>query len=217
MKINFHKLLSDVLCWLSIAFAVAHFIWCAGVGYFDLQSLLLNVIPYGVPVFTFVLVRREFRRESPRWNKADTVFYVLLTLIYLAMILHVTVQGIIADFTNVYFNVPIIYSIPITLTDVLWLIIRMKPEPHSTVIVKILYTLPLITIVTMVVHCGVLLIIEWTRNINNNGFPQTSFPWWGMPLLFGILYLLGVVLLFALYVLYRYVQNRKEKSAIKTL
>ena len=140
MKINFYKLLSDVLFWLSIVFAVVHFIWCVCVGYFDIQGFLLNVISYGVPVFTFVLVRREFRRESPLWNKADTVFGVLLTLIYLAMILHVTVEGSIADFTNVYFNVPIIYAIPITLIDVLWLIIRTKPKPHSTVIVKILYT-----------------------------------------------------------------------------
>lgn len=198
MKKNL-KILSDIMICLSAVFAVAHFIWCMVDGRFDLQSLMLNVIPYGLPIIIFVVVRCGFQRENPRWDKSDSVFAILFSLIYLAMVLHVTFAGAISDFADIYFNVPVIYAIVIAFTGLAWGIARTKPNADTSVIFKVLYVLVILTLAAMVVHCGILFIGEWIRMRNTTSIPSSSFPWWTMPLLIALLYIVFAGVLFFVY------------------
>lgn len=211
MNTKHYKIIAEIALWLSVAAAAVHLIWYAVIagGYFDIQSLLLlNVLPYGVPILTFALVRREIRREPLRWNIADTVFGAIVLLCYFAMVINVTVEGCTGDFAGVYFNVPLLYAIPLCITGMTWLFVRMKPKADMPVIGKVLYALPLAAIAAMFVHCGILSIEALTSKA------ITSFPWWTAPFFCGIMYLIAVFLLFVLYALYYSVLKRKGNKEL---
>lgn len=194
-----YRICGEVLFWVSIAAAVIHFVWAAVVSRQGggLQGALLNVLPYGLPILTFALVRRALRRAEPCWGRADILFAALFSLCYLAMIVHVTVGGIAGDFDHVYYNMPLLYAIPLAAVGLVWAAVRIRPTAEMPVAGKILYALPFAALAAMCIHCGTLAIIEGMRGVTS------SFPWWAAPLLCSIPYLLAALALFGAYAVYR--------------
>ncbi len=202
-----NKIIPSILFWTSIIAAVAHLIWCA----FDkmsigIESIFLNVLPYGIPIFAFARARK-----GEAVSRADNVLCTLFSLSYLAMIVHVTVAGIIDNdsFTNIYLNLPLIYLFPITLFGLGWMLVHTMPRKGSRVMHKILYTVLLLVIGAMVLHCGIVAVRSIIRYAS--GPIATSFPWWASALYTFLYYVIPVLAVLLIYGLYYWFINRRKK------
>lgn len=207
-KMNFAKVTCLIMFWASIVFCIAHLVVVAcDSASVEIESMVLNVVPYGLPIALFAYANRLIRKDC--WKKTDTVFVSLFSLCYLVMAIHVTIEFAVPpfDFVAVYFNVPILYMIPLVAIAIVWAIVHMRPDKQSPKGQKVLFFLPLIAFAAMLVHCGIVCIVEACRNV------QTSFPWWTTPLIVGVCYLLGIVVLMAAYAIFYGVQKRRLQIA----
>ena len=165
-----------------------------------IESFLLNVIPYGLPILVFSLASHASGKGKPRWSKVGVIMMTLFVLSFLALSAHVTIAYFVSkqDFINTYFNVPLLYAVPLLLFAMLWLATKKAPEQkktQKTVFGKIFNGLPVVLLIAMLIHCGVVAIIDAVRLMNKP--MATSFPWWAMPLLIALAYIaaIGVALL----------------------
>ncbi len=200
--VSVKRAVNIALC-TAIAVTVAHLIWiiaysAAGRFAVDVQSMLLNILPYGIPIAAFALSLRLVARAEKMWGISDVVFFSLILLTFVAMALHVTIEGVIGDFIAVYFNVPIVYAIPLAAIGIVWLIVRARPRGDLPKVGKILYFVPIAVLAAMVVHCGILSAVALSRMTTTTGA-----SWWVIPLAFGLLYLLVAFVLFGVYALYK--------------
>lgn len=207
MKTN--KLIVNILFWLITAATLGQLIWAILYMIIYHQnaygSLPLNVIAYGLPVLLSVWACKEWKKEQPRWHMEDNVMGGLLAASFFAMVIHVTIEAFLSNMINSYFNLPLIYTIPISIFALAWWMIRIKPTAETDRIGKILFTLPPLAICAMIVHCTISIIIETTNNSMT-----TSAPWWVMPLLIGLIYLVAALLLLIPYLVYTAIQKRKN-------
>ena len=197
-----YKTLFQLLYVLAICVAFLHLIFLVisntmAVG---IESILLNVIPYGLPIFVFASAVGACREDKARWSKAGFVMMTVFVLSFLAMSAHVTIAYVISrqSFINTYFNVPLLYAVPLLLFAMLWLATKKTPEQKKvkkTIWDKIFNRLPVALLIAMIIHCVVVAIIDAVRLMNNA--LATSAPWWVMPLLIALAYIaaIGVALL----------------------
>ena len=207
-----YKICFFVLLLLSVAAALAHFVWAIADDehVYGIDGFLLNLLPYGLPILTFALVWRGLKKEQPCWCMADTVLGVLFSLSFIAMAVHVTIAGALQGMANVYFNLPVIYAVPLCLFALIWLAVRLRPQTGAVTVQKVLYALPVLPLAAMVVHCGILCVTELSRDSM-----ASSAPWWVLPLAVAMLYLCIALLLLAVYVVYCAVLRRRQKKAAK--
>lgn len=210
MRTNGYKTAAAVLFALSVAVTAAHFLWTIGdeEHALDLGGFLLNVLPYGLPILTYALAWRALRREEARWCMADTVLGILFTLSFLAMAVHVTAAGALQGMADVYFNLPVVYAIPLSLLALVWLAVRLRPQAEASVAKKVLFALPVLPLAAMAVHCGILCVTELSRESLAG-----SAPWWTLPLVFALLYLIGAALLVAVYAIYCAAARHRQHAA----
>ncbi len=205
------KTLIEAIFWFIIAATVGQLVWAILYMIIYHQnaygSLPLNIVAYGLPILLSAWACREWKKEQPRWHTEDNVLGGLLTASFVAMVIHVTVEAFLSDIINSYFNLPLIYTIPIALLGLAWWMIRMKPTADTDRLGKILFALPPLAICAMIVHCSIACIIELFREPFT-----TSFPWWTMPLLIGLIYLVATLLLLIPYLVYTAIQKRKNAN-----
>lgn len=205
------KTLIDTIFWFTIAATVGQLVWAILYMIIYHQnaygSLPLNIIAYGLPVLLSVWACREWKKEQPRWHMEDNVLGGLLAASFVAMVVHVTVEAFLSDMINSYFNLPLIYTIPISIFALAWWMIRIKPTAETDRVGKILFALPPLAICAMIVHCSIACVIELFREPSS-----TSFPWWTMPLLIGLIYLGATLLLLIPYLVYTSIQKRKSAN-----
>ena len=209
------KTISFALLLASVGVFAAHAVWyfiilllSDGSYGFNMQSFLLNLLPYGLPILTFALVWRGLKKEQPSWCAADTVLSALFSLSFIAMAVHVTIAGALQGMANVYFNLPVIYAVPLCLFALIWLAVRLRPQTGAVTVQKVLYALPVLPLAAMAVHCGILCVTELSRDTM-----ASSAPWWVLPLAVAMLYLCIALLLLAVYAVYCAVLRRKQKKA----
>lgn len=209
------KTISFALLLASVGVFAAHAVWyfiilllSDGSYGFNMQSFLLNLLPYGLPILTFALVWRALKKEQSCWCMADTVLGALFSLSFIAMAVHITAAGIVGDFHSAYFNISIYYTIPFGLLGLVWLIVRMRPRKDSPLAGKILFVLPLAALAAMVIHCAV-----FTINGLIEGFGTSGAPWAIYLLIFAVVYVTISLLLLAVYAVYRAVLRRRQKKA----
>ena len=200
---------------LSAAVTLAHAVWYL-VPFcfpeppyaFGLMSFLVTLLlPYGVSVLTFALVWRALCRAQPRWCAADTVLGILFSLSFLAMAVHVTVDGIVGRMVDVYPNLPLYYLIALGILAFVWLVARVRPGKGSPVAGKVLYALPVAALAAMVVHCIAICIAQVVREGGATGAPS------GAELLLCVVaYLAAALVLLAVYGVYRLIQRRKNRE-----
>lgn len=173
---------------------------------FILSSLPLLVVPYGLPIFVFTWSAATLCKAQPRWQKSDSVFLTLFSLVYFVMAGHVTAEWFFSkeSFANIFFNLPVVYTLPLLFVGIVWLWLRMKPPKHSPFFGKFLYILPLLLFVAAIVHCGILSFLPTP--------PGTSAPWWVMPLMYGLGYLGLALLCMVILGIYRFAQKRKTEG-----
>lgn len=202
MKIQVLKRIAAGLFFLSVAVTLAHAVLLGG-------ALANMLLPYGLPVLTFALAWWALCRAQPRWCAADAVLGILFSLTFLAMAVHVTIEGINGDFLNTFSNLPYYYLIALGILAFVWLLVRVRPERSSPIAGKVLYALPFAALAAMVVHGSVLVAVQLVRR------PVSSAPWWVPLLLCVVSYLAVALALLAVYGVYRLEQKRRAGNAAK--
>lgn len=200
MKIQVLKRIAAGLFFLSVAVTLAHAVLLGG-------ALANMLLPYGLPVLTFALAWWALCRAQPRWDAGDTVLGGLFLLGFLAMAVHVTVEGIVDYRSGAAVNVAYGYLIALGILAFVWLFVRVRPGKHAPVAGKVLYALPLAALAAMVVHGSVLVAVQLVRR------PVSSAPWWVPLLLCVVSYLAAALALLAVYGVYRLVQKRRAGNA----
>ena len=196
-----YKTIFGLLFILAILFTVLHLVLLviSNTMSIGIESILLNVLPYGLPIWIFAATRRACIADKPHWSKVGFVMMTLFTFAFLAMVTHVTLAYFYSNeaFINIYFNVPLLYSAPLILFAVLWAGMKNKVtvKGERTGAGKVISALPILVLGVMVVHVGAVSVMEIARQIN--GPLSTSAPWWVMPLLIAFVYIavLGIALL----------------------
>lgn len=172
-----------------------------------MQEVLSAVIPYGLLIAVFALFRYRFKIIEGKILLADAVFFALFSLIYATMAVHITVDGAINGFKNAYLNLPLIYLAPSMVTAIICAVVQTRPKREDKTLKKVLFVLPVVLLFAMAVHCTALAIIELSReNL------ITSAPWWTMPLICALCYLVGVALLFGVYTICSRFGKRRTKD-----
>ena len=161
----------------------------------DVGSLLLLVLPYGLPILIFSLANRSL--ESGKvWTKARYWMLGLFMASALAMFGHVTLAFFFSknSFINVLFNVPLFYVLPMMLFALLWAfsVEKVRVEGENK---KRGHVLSTIVAIIMGIHCGYVGITDYLHYIKS-GPLGSSAPWYLLVLLlaFGYLILLGIVM-----------------------
>lgn len=197
---------------LAIFFAILHFTFLSvSTPTVDPQSMLLNFLPYGLPILIFGLAGRSYESDKPRWSRSGVVNMVLFTLTFIAMSAHVTLAFFYSNnsFANSYFNIPIIYTVPLLLFAVLWYgtknIVNLRGERGA--FGKLISVLPKLILIAMAVHIIIASVAEILRQ--SGGLPSTSAPWWVIPLIITTCYI--IALAFALLMRGIYDRIKAEK------
>ena len=205
-----------LLTLLSIGVTALHFILFDQSNTMEvgIESFLLNVIPYGLPILVFSLASRASGKGKPRWSKAGANMMALFVLSFLVMSAHVTIAYFASkqDFINTYFNVPLLYAVPLLLFALLWLAMKKAPEQKEskkTIGDKIINGLPVALLIAMLIHCGVVAIIDAVRLMNKP--MATSFPWWAAPLLIALAYIAAIGVSLLIRGIYNYFQRHRKE------
>ena len=212
----------------TIAFAIMHFTLLFTVKQaLHYEDLILAVVPYGFPIFMAFLARGEVRQGRPIWKKTGGVMAVLFALCYFAMITRVSLAYAFdkANYFNVYFNEPLLFSVGMIPFAVLWALTKgnsAKQVPSNAYqakegrnkngqsrMAKFLSVLIVLALIAMVVHCGWISVVELMRQMDKP--LSTSFPWWVMPVLLAFAYFAVIGVLFAL----RWLCNRADRKKLK--
>lgn len=209
MSLKIGKIYSAVILSVSVILTMSHIIWC----FVDKTStiyppsMLIIAVAYGLPILIFVIVCVKVWRASLGLGVLDAIFLSVIAVIFITMVLHTTIDGLVkSDFINSYFNIPIIYTIPTAIIGIIWLLMSTHPTKNDKLSSKILYSLTLAAISAMVIHCGTLCIIH----LADNG--TTGAPWWVLPLVFGLAYLLLALVFYIAYYICIKVQRHKIKK-----
>ncbi len=192
-----YKTVFDLLFILAIFFAILHFVFLGiSAPQVDVGSMVMNLIPYGLPVLVFASARRACANDKPRWSRSGFFSMALFALSFLAMSIHVTIAFFYANesFINIYFNLPIIYSVPLLLFAILWLgtkkVVAVRGE--AGILGKLITASPAILLVAMIIHVASASIMEIIRQ--TNGPLMTSAPWWVTSLLVSFAYIAAMVI-----------------------
>ena len=198
----------------TIAFIVFHFMLlftCTGSVY--TQSLSVVLISYGFPILMAALAWNEGCKDRNVWEKAGVVMAVLFAVSYLVMVLHVTIAFMVRsyDYMNIYFNVPLWYAVPMYIFAILWALTKRNPviemNPRErTVVGKIIDAVPVVLLIVMLIHCGVVAIIDAVRLMNKP--MATSFPWWAAPLLIALAYIAAIGVSLLIRGIYNYAKRK---------
>ena len=79
-----HKTSFALLEIFAILIAIVHFIFLSiSTPMVDTQSMLLNLIPYGLPIWIFACARNDCADDKPVWSKSGFVAMVLFALTFL--------------------------------------------------------------------------------------------------------------------------------------
>ena len=168
--------------------------------------MLIIAVAYGLPIIIFAVSCTKAWRTALGLGVLDVIFLSVIAVIFITMVLHTTIDGFVrSNFINSYFNIPIIYTIPTALIGIIWLLIATRPTISDSLCPKILYSLSLVSVLAMIIHCGTLCLVH----LADNG--TTGAPWWVMPLVFGLAYLL---LALAFYIAYR-ICKKAQRNRIK--
>ena len=175
---------------ISIVGFLFHLIWLLAtpnIPSLGIGSYLLNVIPYLLPIAVALFV----------FFKKEIIIYSVFYTIYLAMILHVTILAMIVGIVDAYFNIPLIYGILLLLSLIILVMVVKNPR-EASVLSKSLYGMIFISLVAMVIHSGVVLILDF-NHFRSQPVPSSSAPWWIIGLLVASSYLLVCILLSIVY------------------
>ncbi len=193
---------------ISIVGFLFHLIWLLAtpnIPSLGIGSYLLNVIPYLLPIAVALFV--FFKKEV---LKKEIIIYSVFYTIYLAMILHVTILAMIVGIVDAYFNIPLIYGIPLLLSLIILVMVVKNPR-EASVVSKSLYGMIFISLVAMVIHSGVVLILDF-NHFRSQPVPSSSAPWWIVGLLVASSYLLVCILLSIVYYFSLKKKADKKKS-----
>lgn len=225
-----YKKLCIALLYIAIFFAVLHLSFLLiNQQFVDIQSLLLNVIPYGLPILVCSLAVKDSRGNKPLWSNAGFVLAILFGVCYVSMVTHITLMYIIGcvvlksvSYANLYFNVPIIYGIAMTVLFVFWLMKKSACKIHNNeqtdnkktsgqlITGKVLFWLPVALTAIMIVNCSILLAIGFSRE--SGEILSTSFPTWATALITCIIYLPAIsICTFVSYLYHHYISHKKSE------
>ena len=192
-----HKTSFALLEIFAILIALLHFVFLSiSTTMVDTQSLILNLIPYGLPIWIFACARNNCADDKPVWSKSGFVAMVLFALTFVAMSAHVTLAFFLSGeaFINVYFNIPVVYSAPLLLFAVLWAGTKNNRanREEKGFVGRFITILPKILLITMISHTVTVSVIEIVRQ--SGGIPSTSAPWWVMPLVISFCSIIAIAI-----------------------
>lgn len=177
---------------LSIVMLILHLAFLAMDGMMaDAGSLLLLVLPYGLPILLFSVARRGLEKGKT-WSKICGFWMGLFICTTLLMFGHVTALKFVGNnsFINVLFNLPLVYLLPMLLFAILWkftlevpMIDGVKQKRKGTILIKLIGF-------AMVVHCGIIGVGDYLRYAQ--GSYASSAPWYLMTLILVFAYLLSL-------------------------
>lgn len=177
---------------LSIVMLILHLAFLAMDGMMaDVGSLLLLVLPYGLPILLFSVARRGLEKRKT-WSKICGFWMGLFICTTLLMFGHVTALKFVGNnsFINVLFNLPLVYLLPMLLFAILWkftlevpMIDGVKQKRKGTILIKLIGF-------AMVVHCGIIGVGDYLRYAQ--GSYASSAPWYLMTLILVFAYLLSL-------------------------
>ena len=95
---NKYKMVFSLLTILAVFFSVLHFIFLGiSAPMIDAGSMVMNLIPYGLPILVFASARSACVKDKPRWSISGFVTMTLFALSFLAMSVHVTYEFFCSD------------------------------------------------------------------------------------------------------------------------
>ncbi|MBP3402183.1 MAG: hypothetical protein J6K85_03885 [Clostridia bacterium] len=205
-----HKNTFNALFILAIFVAVLHLVFLGiSTPQVDVGSMVMNLIPYGLPILVFASARGASVKDKPTWSRSGFLSMALFSLSFLAMSVHVTYAFFNSSqpFINAYFNLPIIYSAPMLLFAILWLGLkrRVTVKGHG-VFGKFIVASPAIILVAMVIHVVIASVNEIIEQ--SDGLPMTSAPWWVTSLIISLAYIAALTIA----LLIRAIYNRVRKK-----
>lgn len=211
---KFSKKLNDIMVYVSISALLTNLIWFIDEIFpYSLDrfiDIFLIFIAFGVPLLIFILLKISFKKEDYPWDKTNLVFHIIYSSLFLIMFIHTTIYGIIDNIYNAIGTYPLIYMVFLFFVAIIWFNYRIRPNKNDKIIAKILYALPVLSLFIMTIHCSIITIIELS-NIINHSYGITSFPWWTMPLMVGLIYLIIATILFVIYIIYHLFSKKNIK------
>ena len=213
MDKKIYRIINYCLLFFSCVIYPIHLMWAlVSAGQVAIVAGWLPLINYGFAVVVFAIILKRLKKEEANWDITDKVFYILFSLSYLSMIIYVTVMGIIRDM-NYFINGSMVFLIPLALFGMLWLLIKHKPEKGQIAHI-ILFSLPLATLLAMVIHVTIVFIREYIRAISRG--TNTGAPLMAYPLLYGIIYtIVSLVLVIIYFIFYKISARSKNKKVLQ--
>ena len=213
MDKKIYRIINYCMLFFSCVIYPIHLMWAlVSAGQVAIVAGWLPLINYGFAVVVFAIILKRLKKEETNWDITDKVFYILFLLSYLSMIIYVTVMGIKIDM-RYFINESMFFLIPLALFGMLWLLIKHKPEKGQIAHI-ILFSLPLATLLAMVIHVTIVFIREYIRVISrgtNTGAPLLSYP-----LLYGIIYtIVSLVLVIIYFIFYKISARSKNKKVLQ--
>ena len=208
-----HNISFAVLEILAIIIAVLHFAFLViSSGTVDTQSLVLILLPYGLPIFIFASAYRYCKNDMSAWSKSGFLTMALFALTFIAMSAHVTLAYFYSSesFINIYFNIPVLYSPILFLFAILWAGTKTvyNTSGKKGIIGRFISVLPKLLIIAMIIHTVVVSVVEITRQLN--GPLITSAPWWVSPLIIALCYLIAIAVSLIIRVIYNRIKSTKS-------
>ena len=213
MDKKIYRIINYCLLFFSCVIYPIHLMWAlVSFGQEAIVAGLLPLINYGFAVVVFAINLKRLKKEETNWDITDKVFYILFSLSYLSMIIYVTVMGIKIDM-RYFINESMFFLIPLALFGMLWLLIKHKPEKGQIAHI-ILFSLPLATLLAMVIHVTIVFIREYIRAISRG--TNTGAPLMAYPLLYGIIYtIVSLVLVIIYFIFYKISARSKNKKVLQ--
>ena len=213
MDKKIYRIINYCLLFFSCVIYPIHLMWAlVSAGQVAIVAGWLPLINYGFAVVVFAIILKRLKKEEANWDITDKAFYILFSLSYLSMIIYVTVMGIIRDM-NYFINGSMVFLIPLALFGMLWLLIKHKPEKGQIAHI-ILFSLPLATLLAMVIHVTIVFIREYIRAISRG--TNTGAPLMAYPLLYGIIYtIVSLVLVIIYFIFYKISARSKNKKVLQ--
>lgn len=205
-----HKNTFNALFILAIFVAVLHLVFLGiSTPQVDVGSMVMNLIPYGLPILVFASARGACVKDKPSWSRSGFLSMALFSLSFLAMSVHVTYAFFNSSqpFINAYFNLPIIYSAPMLLFAILWIGLKRRVTVKGQgVFGKFIVASPAIILVAMVIHVVIASVNEIIEQ--SDGLPMTSAPWWVTSLIISLAYIAALTIALLIRAIYNRVREK---------
>jgi len=207
-----HKNTFNALFILAIFVAVLHLVFLGiSTPQVDVGSMVMNLIPYGLPILVFASARGACVKDKPSWSRSGFLSMALFSLSFLAMSVHVTYAFFNSSqsFINVYFNLPIIYSAPMLLFAILWLGLkkRVTVQGSNGIFGKLILASPAVILVAMVIHVVIASINTIIKQ--SDGLPTTGAPWWVTSLIIALVYIAILMIALLIRVIYNHIREKR--------